>query len=209
MYSDGVCEDIGAGQIHFIKKGCAHKIEVYHDEDFRYICIGYNRNNNEENMRDFGELVKYKNAVILNDDSTVKKLTSLFVDEIYLWDNYSKDMLDKYFVQIIVSLQRIMTGRAKKPQNNEFALASNTIYKMLRYIDREYINIESVRVVSEKLSYNEYFLQIKVLYAKKLLSNGMTVSEIAEKLSFSSQNYFSVVFKRKVGVSPLQYKKSK
>ena len=63
MYSDGVCEDIGAGQIHFIKKGCAHKIEVYHDEDFRYICIGYNRNNNEENMRDFGELVKYKNAV--------------------------------------------------------------------------------------------------------------------------------------------------
>ncbi|MBQ2285544.1 MAG: helix-turn-helix transcriptional regulator [Clostridia bacterium] len=56
---------------------------------------------------------------------------------------------------------------------------------------------------------HEYFLQIKVLYAKKLLSNGMTVSEIAEKLSFSSQNYFSVVFKRKVGVSPLQYKKSK
>ena len=209
MYSDGVCEDIGAGQIHFIKKGCAHKIEVYHDEDFRYICIGYNRNNNEENMRDFGELVKYKNAFILNDDSTVKKLTSLFVDEIYLWDNYSKDMLDKYFVQIIVSLQRIMTGRAKKPQNNEIALASNTVYKMLRYIDREYINRESVRVVSEKLSYNEYFLQIKVLYAKKLLSNGMTVSEIAEKLSFSSQNYFSVVFKRKVGVSPLQYKKSK
>ena len=79
MYSDGVCEDIGAGQIHFIKKGCTHKIEVYHDEDFRYICIGYNRNNNEENIRDFGELVKYKNAFILNDDSTVKKLTSLLL----------------------------------------------------------------------------------------------------------------------------------
>ena len=78
------------------KKGCTHKIEVYHDEDFRYICIGYNRNNNEENMRDFGELVKYKNAFILNDDSTVKKLTSLFVDEIYLWDNYRCAMTYNY-----------------------------------------------------------------------------------------------------------------
>ena len=206
MYSDGVCEDIGAGQIHFIKKGCAHKIEVYHDEDFRYICIGYNRNNNEENMRDFGELVKYKNAFILNDDSTVKKLTSLFVDEIYLWDNYSKDMLDKYFVQIIVSLQRIKTGRAKKPQNNEIALASNTVYKMLRYIDREYINIESVRVVSEKLSYNEYYLshvfkekvgitikeyitQKKISHACELLKTSqLGIEEISEYLNFASSH---------------------
>lgn len=54
---------------------------------------------------------------------------------------------------------------------------------------------------------HEYFLQLKILYAKKLLSNGMGVTEVAEKMSFSSQNYFSVVFKRKVGVSPLQYKK--
>ena len=56
---------------------------------------------------------------------------------------------------------------------------------------------------------HEYFLQIKILYAKKLLSGGMGVTEVAEKMSFSSQNYFSVVFKRKVGVSPLQYKKEK
>lgn len=56
---------------------------------------------------------------------------------------------------------------------------------------------------------HEYLLQIKVLYAKKLLANGMSVNEVAEKMSFSSQNYFSVVFKRKVGVSPLKYKKEK
>lgn len=54
---------------------------------------------------------------------------------------------------------------------------------------------------------HEYFLQLKILYAKKLLLKGMGVTEVAEKLSFSSQNYFSVVFKRKVGESPLQYKK--
>ena len=56
---------------------------------------------------------------------------------------------------------------------------------------------------------HEYFLQIKILYAKKLLANGMSVTEVAEKLSFSSQNYFSVVFKRKTGFSPLEYKKNR
>ena len=56
---------------------------------------------------------------------------------------------------------------------------------------------------------HEYFLQTKILYAKKLLANGMGITEVAEKMSFSSQNYFSVVFKRKVGISPLKYKKEK
>lgn len=55
---------------------------------------------------------------------------------------------------------------------------------------------------------HEYFLQLKILHAKKLLVSGMGVTEVAEKLSFSSQNYFSVVFKRKVGISPLKYKNS-
>lgn len=56
---------------------------------------------------------------------------------------------------------------------------------------------------------HEYFLQLKILYAKKLLANGMSVTEVAERMSFSSQNYFSVVFKRKVGISPQQYKNKK
>lgn len=54
---------------------------------------------------------------------------------------------------------------------------------------------------------HEYFLQSKILCAKKLLSDGLSVTEVADRLSFSSQNYFSIVFKRKVGISPLQYKK--
>ena len=54
---------------------------------------------------------------------------------------------------------------------------------------------------------HEYFLQLKISHAKMLLADGLSVTDVAETLSFSSQNYFSVVFKRIEGISPLKYKK--
>ncbi len=50
-------------------------------------------------------------------------------------------------------------------------------------------------------------LKAKLAYAKQLLDSGMSVSRIAEKLSFSTSNYFSIVFRREFGMSPTEYKK--
>lgn len=54
---------------------------------------------------------------------------------------------------------------------------------------------------------HEYFIKSKIALAKTMLASGISVTSTAEKLSFSSQNYFSVVFKREEGISPSQYKK--
>lgn len=56
---------------------------------------------------------------------------------------------------------------------------------------------------------HKYFLKIKIIYASELLKQGKTVSEVARLLSFSSQNYFSIVFKRETGLSPLNFKNKK
>lgn len=51
-----------------------------------------------------------------------------------------------------------------------------------------------------------YFLQMKIECAKELLSDtGLGVAEIADRLGFSSANYFSKLFKEKTGVSPSEY----
>ncbi len=50
-------------------------------------------------------------------------------------------------------------------------------------------------------------LKAKLTYAKQLLDSGVSVSRVAEKLSFSTANYFSVVFRRETGMSPMEYKK--
>ena len=52
---------------------------------------------------------------------------------------------------------------------------------------------------------HNYFLKMKISRAINLLSEGISVSDIAGMLGFSSQAYFSAAFKRETGVSPTKY----
>ena len=54
-----------------------------------------------------------------------------------------------------------------------------------------------------------YLLAKKIDFSKKLLENtNLSVGQIAEKLCFADEYYFSNTFKSKVGVSPSAYRKS-
>lgn len=53
---------------------------------------------------------------------------------------------------------------------------------------------------------HKYFLRMKIDTASMCLKNGESVSQIAAKLGFSSQAYFSSVFKREMGSSPREFK---
>ncbi|WP_372629335.1 helix-turn-helix domain-containing protein [Cohnella sp.] len=53
-----------------------------------------------------------------------------------------------------------------------------------------------------------YHLQLKLDFAQKLLrSTGMTVREVAAHLSFADEFYFSNLFKKKVGIAPIHFRK--
>lgn len=54
-----------------------------------------------------------------------------------------------------------------------------------------------------------YFTDMKIHKAKELLEKGVGVFEVSDYLAFSSPSYFSQCFKREVGISPQEYKKSK
>lgn len=54
----------------------------------------------------------------------------------------------------------------------------------------------------------EYFTNLKMKEAKRLIrERELSVKEISEKLSFDTPNYFSKTFKKKTGMTPLQYRK--
>ena len=53
----------------------------------------------------------------------------------------------------------------------------------------------------------KYFNELKIERAQKLLNEGYNVKETATALGYNDQNYFSVVFKRVTGYSPIKYKK--
>lgn len=52
----------------------------------------------------------------------------------------------------------------------------------------------------------KYFNELKIEKAQKLLNEGYNVKETASLLGYADQNYFSVVFKRITGYSPIKYK---
>ena len=54
----------------------------------------------------------------------------------------------------------------------------------------------------------EYYMELKIKQAKKLLREGdLSVKEISEILAFSEPNYFTKTFKRVTGLTPTAYKR--
>lgn len=86
---------------------------------------------------------------------------------------------------------------SKNPSNEELAEYINVSSSTLKRVFREYTG----------LGVHQYFVQLKISEAKKLLRGGFTVFETSEALGFANQNYFSASFKKMTGVSPSYYKK--
>lgn len=59
----------------------------------------------------------------------------------------------------------------------------------------------------EKIGLNEYILQTKLQYAKKLLlNNELNISDIALASGFQDDNYFRRIFRKKIGCTPSEFK---
>ncbi len=52
----------------------------------------------------------------------------------------------------------------------------------------------------------KHFTRLRIAYATSLLESGMNVSEVSNVMGFSSPSYFSYVFKRETGVTPISCK---
>lgn len=77
---------------------------------------------------------------------------------------------------------------------------------------KHHISFSTLRRIAHKQSgypLNEYIHRLKVAEAKNILLNtDKTVKEIADALGFKDVFYFSRLFKKYVGLSPLNYRKS-
>lgn len=74
-----------------------------------------------------------------------------------------------------------------------------------------FISVSHIKSLFKKyagISPKVYYNDLRVSKAQELLSQGLSVAHIAEMMSFSSPNYFSMFFKRNAGMTPQQYKKT-
>ncbi|MBQ7900360.1 MAG: helix-turn-helix domain-containing protein [Clostridia bacterium] len=222
VYSGDNCSTLHSGQIHYIKKGVNHKIVAHPHRNFRYICIGFVPDKGFVVARPFLDSVDSCDYRLWTDDGNVRILSELLVNEVYTADNHSEVMINMYITQILLTLCRdgAVYAPDRHSKNGVF-----TIYHVLRYIDREYMNIEDIRQISEKLNYSyhylshlfsqkmgqsikEYVTSKKMDEAARLIrSENLTAEQIAERVGYSSGRTFSSAFKKHFGMSIGEYKR--
>lgn len=228
FYCNDECKEVGPGQIHFIRRGNNHRIEVSDEENLRYICIGIRYNESLKTVRTLYEALGNRKDIVLNDTGTVRGLSEFLVHEFYFHDDQSDEMINSYICQITVTLARMISGNIIAYEGNKGEKSSSySMYCLLRYLDREYMQIKNVSEIAEKLSYSEYYLSHlfkrkmgitikeylankKLSYAMQLLeTSDMSVEKISDSLGFSSAHSFRRMFKQYTGLSPSDYKEKK
>ncbi len=140
-------------------------------------------------------------------------------------------MLKAYLMQLILLIIRENTEEPDKPQNGYIFKSNNKNYvvkKIISYLNENYnkkISLDQIAhnmylspVYISKIFKEEtgespinYLIKIRLERAKEILegSDGGTVKHIAGLVGYDDVYYFSKLFKKYYGVSPLHYKKAK
>ncbi|TCU77379.1 AraC family two component transcriptional regulator [Tissierella praeacuta] len=139
---------------------------------------------------------------------------------------------DLYNVLKALNIELSSLGEYKQRDNGdiynmEASNLSAIVLRVKRYIEENYsdMDLSPSKVASlfninknylstlmkDQLGYSfiEYMTKVRILKAKELLTDDIlypNISEIAKKVGFKSQHYFSRVFKNKEGISPIEYR---
>ena len=204
-----------------------HKFHGDGKEKFHVFVMSFNCEN--EQMKAFENSVlhlteeqkKYMNDLLCFARSNKKNTLGYdgymecFSKDLYFSQTFS-NLVELFLISCVKDLKKIPT---------EINTSKTQIYKTaVRILENNVTNNISIPELAKKcnvsVSYlknifseftgggvHKFFLNQKITHACSLLEKGMSVGEVADILSYSGQNYFSLVFKREMGISPTEYKK--
>ena len=122
----------------------------------------------------------------------------------------------------------VILEKAKKSEGEEVAekdkALPESVQKICRYIEENYSKNINLDDIADHCSYSRYhishifheasgftvfsyLLEVRMKKARELLKNSsLSIKEISSQIGFSDQNYFSNVFKRQTGLSPVEFR---
>lgn len=155
---------------------------------------------------------------IYKDFPWIDKLTKKNIFNFYSnGESTSLSNIEAEFTDILLLVNRIISKY--KPPNNK--LISTTYYHVLNNIDKKisldlisklvYVNKSYLSYVFKRETshpFIDFLTEVKMDRAKILLMNKKNkIYEVSKQLGYSDSEYFSKVFKSKVGLTPSEYRK--
>ncbi len=152
------------------------------------------------------EVLNLKNIKELNENNINKTKHIFDIDEISQW---FMDSILCVYNKLHSSKTRFNNITAYKIENYVSSHYKEDI--SLKFLsekfDKSYNYLSSVFNKEMKMSFREYLNNYRIKKAEKILiESELTLAEISMEVGFSSQSYFSKVFKNNTGVSPLKYR---
>lgn len=78
------------------------------------------------------------------------------------------------------------------------------------FAKKNYISVSYIKKLFNHyagISPKSYYSNLRISEAEKLLLSDIPISDVAEKMNFSSSSYFTLFFKSQTGYTPMQYRK--
>ncbi len=216
---------IAPGQLLFHKPLEFHRIKSAYDSTPRLMNVSFTAKGNrmKEFENKFFELSETQQTRYEEINRIVGEISRLFNNNLTRSNEYTKlcskatIMLESLLLEINEN-QQVIT---KKPTEHEKQFA--TIITILKENCERNLSIDEIAVLCKMSTSNmkkifakysdigiaKYYLKLKLRCACELLQNGISTTEIAYNLSFSSVAYFNTVFKREMGITPAQYRKAR
>ncbi|MEG6523031.1 AraC family transcriptional regulator [Desulfotomaculum sp. 1211_IL3151] len=159
-----------------------------------------------------------------NQDAELKFLIDTFIKESKMMQVGYDFILQSLSTQILVKLIRHFKGMLPaKIEKKQTILTSNHINKVIEMI-REYYNrnfslgdlareanlspyhfIRAFKNQTGKTPY-DYLINIRIEKAKELMHLNLNITDICLLCGFNNHSHFTTVFKKKVGVTPTEYR---
>ena len=176
-----------------------------------------------------GELMKsFENRCFnlsLSEQDTFSEITDYFIKAKFAYSN-SPNNFDYISNTAVTLLEGFLLKLKEKKGNTPKHISYNEdiYYKIVktmknncdkslsvndiaRLLNMSASNVKRVFALYSDIGIAKYFLNLRIRRSKELLQEGLSPYEVAEKLSFKP-NYFYTVFKREVGTTPNKYAKS-
>ena len=217
--------------VFFMSPGQAHKIEFSGDIEgyiFIFTAEFYLINQTNQNRLiefPFFFTIRQDNPPLeFTSSSDVDFIESLFrkaISETEKGNNYSVDLLCSVLDLILTSCSVLYKSGENAMQKGR---GHFVVKKFFQEVEENYHKNLTVSEYAERLAITPNHLtqtvteltgktSLQIIKSKQLLEikrllvhSNLGISEIAHRLNFSDQSYFTKFFKRETGISPLQYR---
>ena len=200
---------------------CHPENSLGYSQSIMYPSIAFLEQANYELTGRSHQLPLFQNPIIY-DEKILRQVQMLFN---VLATTVSVLEQETYLLQTLISLIRLHT-KTTSIKFKSLDVKPQAIHQIREYSEENYIENLSLRQLSTLANLSPFHLsrlfsklvglpphlyltQVRVLRAKKLLSQGLSIAQVAQDVGFSHQSHLNRHFKKIVGVTPKQYQNSK